>query len=55
MEIGGWPNEELIEHFTDYARLAYQSFGDRVKYWITFNEPFVVCQLGYAYGTHAPG
>jgi len=55
MQIGGWPNEELIQHFSDYARLAYQSFGDRVKYWITFNEAFVVCQQGYAYGSHAPG
>jgi len=55
MDIGGWPNEELIQHFTDYARLLYATFGDRVKYWITFNEAFVVCHLGYATGAHAPG
>ena len=50
MDIGGWPNEELIQHFTYYARLAYQSFGDRVKFWITFNEPSVVCHNGYHEG-----
>jgi lactase-phlorizin hydrolase len=54
-DIGGWPNEELIQHFTDYSRLLYRTFGDRVKYWITFNEAFVFCQLGYGYGAHAPG
>jgi len=55
MKIGGWPNEELIQHFTDFARLAYQSFGDRVKRWITFNEPIIVCNNGYGIGDHAPG
>ena len=38
-EIGGWENEELIEIFGDFARVCYESFGDRVRYWITFNEP----------------
>lgn len=38
MDIGGWPNEELIEHFTNFADLAYRTYGDRVKKWITFNE-----------------
>lgn len=54
-DIGGWPNETLVQHFSDFARLAYTEFGDRVKFWITFNEAFVVCQLGYDYGVHAPG
>ena len=31
-DIGGWPNEELTEHFCDYARLCFESFGDRVSY-----------------------
>ncbi len=54
-DIGGWPNEDLVQHFENYARLAYQRFGDRVKLWITFNEPFVSCMHGYGYGSHAPG
>ncbi|XP_006817623.1 lactase/phlorizin hydrolase-like [Saccoglossus kowalevskii] len=54
-DIGGWENEELVEHFNDYARLCYESFGDRVKNWITFNEPYVVTWLGYGTGVFAPG
>jgi len=54
-DIGGWPNDTLVEHFENYARLAYTTFGDRVKTWITFNEAFVVCMHGYGYGVHAPG
>ncbi|KAM1276191.1 hypothetical protein ACFX2J_028489 [Malus domestica] len=30
-------------------------FGDRVKRWLTLNEPFTVSNHGYAIGTHAPG
>lgn len=30
-------------------------FGDRVKYWFTFNEPRVAAALGYDNGIHAPG
>ena len=32
-----------------------QSFGDRVKHWMTLNEPLTVTSVGYAYGVHAPG
>ncbi|XP_035712439.1 myrosinase 1 [Folsomia candida] len=42
MEIGGWPNEEVIHHFTNFAHLAFRLFGDRVRKWVTFNEPFAL-------------
>jgi beta-glucosidase/6-phospho-beta-glucosidase/beta-galactosidase len=32
--MGGWPNEEMVKHFENFARLAYQRFGDRVKTWV---------------------
>lgn len=54
-DVGGWPNETVVEHFENYARIAYENFGDRVKQWITFNEAFVVCVSGYGVGVHAPG
>lgn len=54
-EIGGWPNPLLAKHFEDYAKIAFELFGDRVKTWITFNEPPDVCEAGYGDGTGAPG
>ncbi|CAL8131573.1 unnamed protein product [Orchesella dallaii] len=52
---GGWPNESLVEHYENYARILFENFGDRVKYWITFNEPFNTCELGYGLSIAAPG
>ena len=43
---GGLLNEAVIERFTDYADFCFNEFGDRVKMWITFNEPYVVTWLG---------
>jgi lactase-phlorizin hydrolase len=51
----GWLNEDIVQHFNDYANLCFERFGDRVKLWLTFNEPFVVTWLGYGTGVHAPG
>jgi beta-glucosidase/6-phospho-beta-glucosidase/beta-galactosidase len=36
-----WEDEELIEHFVNYSRVCYDNFGDRVKLWITLNEPWI--------------
>jgi len=53
--FGGWLSEEMIEHFGNYARFVYGAYGDRVKHWITFNEPWVVCWQGYGLASKAPG
>ena len=45
----------LVCDFSDYARICYANFGDRVKYWATLNEPWVSAVIGYGTGTHAPG
>lgn len=47
-DMGGWPNPYIVDWFADYARTAFRLFGDRVKYWVTINEPYQVCH--YAYG-----
>jgi beta-glucosidase/6-phospho-beta-glucosidase/beta-galactosidase len=52
---GDWLNEEIVEHFGAYARICFQAFGDRVKTWITLNEPFVYSILAYHHGIFAPG
>ncbi|MGM0421175.1 MAG: GH1 family beta-glucosidase [Bacillota bacterium] len=54
-EEGGWANRDVVEHFVDYAEIIFSELGDRVKSWITLNEPWVVAFLGNASGVHAPG
>ncbi|XP_077295428.1 myrosinase 1-like [Arctopsyche grandis] len=46
-KIGGWTNVLLVDYFGDYARVVFELFGDRVKEWVTFNEPQIMCLLGY--------
>lgn len=41
--------------FRDYAELCFKAFGDRVKHWITLNEPLSYSLYGYAIGQLAPG
>lgn len=52
---GGWENPDSIQWFADYADLMTRVLGDRVKNWITHNEPFVVSMVGNLQGRHAPG
>jgi beta-glucosidase len=52
---GGFANRDMVEWFGEYAALAARKFGDRVKHWITINEPQVVTGLGLQDGMHAPG
>ncbi len=52
---GGWPARDTADYFTDYACTVFERLGDRVKMWITHNEPWVTAFLGYDLGMHAPG
>ena len=52
---GGFANPQVVGWFTDYAALIASKLGDRVKDWMTFNEPAVFAFLGHADGVHAPG
>lgn len=52
--MGGWTNPMIIKRFTEYARIAFDNFGDRVKTWSTFNEPYSICTYGYGEDTLAP-
>jgi beta-glucosidase len=52
---GGWRSRDTVERFADYAAAAFEEFGDRVVYWLTINEPWIVGLLGYLHGIHAPG
>ena len=52
---GGWLNSSVSEWFEEYARVCFEEFGDRVKFWITLNEPRETSIQGYGTGTMAPG
>uniref|UniRef100_G3Q7H3 Glucosidase, beta, acid 3 (gene/pseudogene) n=1 Tax=Gasterosteus aculeatus aculeatus TaxID=481459 RepID=G3Q7H3_GASAC len=52
---GGWKSAGTATLFNDYAKFCFQTFGDRVKLWITVNEPYVCAKLGHEDGLHAPG
>ncbi|XP_007452087.1 PREDICTED: lactase-phlorizin hydrolase [Lipotes vexillifer] len=54
-DIGGWENETVVQRFKEYADVLFQRLGDKVKFWITLNEPYVIANQGYGYGTAAPG
>jgi beta-galactosidase len=55
MELGGWLHPDLPHLFADYASLIFARLGDRVRLWMTINEPWCVVDGGYFSGGHAPG
>ncbi|XP_013631000.1 PREDICTED: beta-glucosidase 42 isoform X1 [Brassica oleracea var. oleracea] len=53
--IGGWTNRKIVDYFGLYADACFASFGDRVKHWITLNEPLQTSVNGHCIGIFAPG
>jgi beta-glucosidase len=51
----GWLSPSIVDDFAVYADAVFNAYGDRVKKWITFNEPLSFTWLGYGTGQHAPG
>ncbi|MBI1280994.1 MAG: beta-glucosidase [Anaerolineaceae bacterium] len=54
-EKGGWLNRESADWFANYTDVITRALGDRVKNWMTFNEPYCIAYLSYHEGVHAPG
>jgi beta-glucosidase len=52
---GGWANRASADWFAEYAHKMAEIFGDRVKNWMTINEPFCSAWLGHLMGIMAPG
>ncbi|MBI5865232.1 MAG: family 1 glycosylhydrolase, partial [Planctomycetes bacterium] len=52
---GGWQDREIADWFAEYARCAAARLADRVRCWITLNEPQIFIGLGLGQGIHAPG
>lgn len=52
---GGWLNPEAARIFCRYARRMVEELSEDVKFWITINEPVVLCYFGYVKGIWPPG
>jgi beta-glucosidase len=50
-----WRERDTAERFAEFATVCYEHFGDRVDWWLTINEPWIVGLLGFLLGLHAPG
>ncbi|ERN09276.1 beta-glucosidase 24 isoform X1 [Amborella trichopoda] len=54
-EYGGFLSSKIVVDFEKYADICFQEFGDRVKHWVTINEPWSFSAMGYDKGETAPG
>ncbi|XP_002513440.2 beta-glucosidase 12 isoform X2 [Ricinus communis] len=54
-EYRGFLSLRIVDDFQNYAEVCFKEFGDRVKHWITFNEPWAFSAGGYSLGFFAPG
>ncbi|MFM7492099.1 MAG: GH1 family beta-glucosidase [Actinomycetota bacterium] len=52
---GGWNNRQIVQWFEEYAEVLTTKLGDRVKNWMTLNEPLCSAWIGHLYGDMAPG
>ncbi|MDG3088541.1 glycoside hydrolase family 1 protein [Vibrio hannami] len=53
-KYGGFESKKVVDLYVKYAVKAFELFGHKVKYWITFNEPIVPVEGGYLYDFHYP-
>ncbi|KAK9077507.1 hypothetical protein SSX86_005844 [Deinandra increscens subsp. villosa] len=53
-KYGSWLSPEMQEDFLYLAEVCFKSFGDRVKYWVTINEPNMFVELAYELGMFPP-
>ncbi|MCD7839809.1 MAG: 6-phospho-beta-glucosidase [Erysipelotrichaceae bacterium] len=37
-KYGGWRNRQLIDFFVKFAKVCFERYHTKVKYWMTFNE-----------------
>ncbi|WP_022892605.1 GH1 family beta-glucosidase [Agromyces subbeticus] len=51
---GGWSNRDVADWFEEFARVAFERYGDRVPLWSTLNEP-IALWVGYGMPIFAPG
>lgn len=53
-EYGGWESRQLIDDFTNYAKILFDAYSDRVKTWVSLNEQNIFIGHGYLLASHPP-
>lgn len=53
-DLGGLTNPIFVDYYEAYVDVLFNAFGDKVKRWITVNEPYMNCVLSYDLGFFAP-
>ncbi|CAG4938573.1 unnamed protein product [Colias eurytheme] len=53
-DLGGWVNPLIADWFANYAKVAYSLYADRVKTWLTINEPSILCDYIFSTGMYPP-
>jgi len=54
-EKGGWGARDTAKCFVEYTDAVTKRLGDRVRRWVTHNEPWCIAVLGHEEGVQAPG
>ncbi|KAK8956368.1 Beta-glucosidase 13 [Platanthera guangdongensis] len=54
-EYGGFLGRQIVDDFRHFVDICFSEFGDKVKHWITMNEPLTFTASGYALGIYPPG
>ncbi|KAM0871665.1 hypothetical protein ACQ4PT_039236 [Festuca glaucescens] len=52
---GAWLSPEIQKDFGYFAEVCFKMFGDRVKFWVTMNEPNLLAKFSYMDGWYPPG
>jgi len=53
--MGGFVSRGAVDSLVEYGSLLFRRLGDRVKYWVTVNEPSSFTSVGYILGYFPPG
>lgn len=54
-QLGGFECEDNCSYFIDFCALMVREFGDKVKWWGTFNEPGIYTMQSFINGKWIPG
>lgn len=49
-KYGGWANREVIAHYERFAKVVFERYADKVKYWLTFNEINMIMHIPFVAG-----